>query len=106
MMDFSGDGASNPTVFRPTTGRWLIFASVLQNDPPIIFGTIGDIPASADYDGDERADIALFRPSEGMWYYISSSTGQQVGQQWGVAGDIPIASAFVKLSSSIPTGTR
>jgi hypothetical protein len=60
--DYDGDGASDPAVFRPDSGRWAIRGlSVLY------FGGSGFVPLSGDYDGDGSTDIAVFAPESGEW---------------------------------------
>ena len=78
--DFDGDGKSDITVFRPSTGVWYA-----RGITTVTWGGSGDVPVVGDYDGDGKVDIAIFRPSTSMWYIRNIAT---VG--WGGSGDIPV----------------
>ena len=84
--DFDGDGASDPAIFRPSTGEWHI-----RGAPTVVtWGGVGDVPVAADYDGDGIVDIAVFRPSTGRWYI------RGVGSvAWGGSGDIPVPGYYL-----------
>ena len=86
--DFNGDGRSDPTVFRPTSGDW---HSVFANGTGgrIQWGAASDISAPGDYDGDGRSDVAVYRPSSGHWFLLRSSTSSNAWYtvQWGSSGD-------------------
>jgi uncharacterized delta-60 repeat protein len=91
--DYSGDGASDLAVFRPSTGYWYIANSISNantNFTAVQWGAAGDIPSASDFDGDGLQDIAVFRPSTGAWYILASSTGQASAYSWGANGDIPV----------------
>ena len=78
--DFNADYSSDPAVFRPTSGSWII-----KNAGTFVWGTYGDIPANGDYDGDYAAEIAVWRPSDGTWH-IDGATSVK----WGEPGDLPV----------------
>jgi hypothetical protein len=78
--DFNGNGSSDVSVFRPSTGRWYI-----KGVGSYVWGTTGDIPVNGDYNGDGTTDAAVWRSSNGRWY-IKGLTGAI----WGTAGDIPV----------------
>jgi hypothetical protein len=78
--DFDGNGTSDPSVFRPSNGRWYI-----KGVGSAVWGTGGDIPVNGDYNGDGTTDIAVWRPSNGRWYIQGVA-----GSVWGTAGDIPV----------------
>lgn len=88
--DFDGDGITDISVFRPSTGTWYLLYSSDGSFHYIPFGTMGDVPVVGDYDGDGKSDVAVFRPSNGVWYYLNSSDGSFHFQQFGVNGDIPV----------------
>lgn len=78
--DFDGDGNTDISVYRPTTGQWFV-----QGQSPVSFGTTGDLPVPADYDGNGTTDIAVFRPSVGGWYRSAGPT-----TFFGLSGDVPV----------------
>jgi hypothetical protein len=88
--DFDGDGRSDLTVFRPSTGIWY---SLLSGGSATAtqWGVSTDMDVSADFDGDGKSDVAVWRPSTGTWYIIYSSDGTVHTANWGVAGDVPLA---------------
>jgi hypothetical protein len=88
--DFDGDGITDLSVFRPSTGNWYIIYSSDNSFHAIPFGASGDIPVPGDYEGDGKTDVAVWRPSNGTWYYLRSSDGQFAYQQFGANGDIPV----------------
>ena len=51
--DFDGDGSSDRSVYRPSTGQWF----VRGGSPEVTqYGAAGDIPVPADYNGDGVAN--------------------------------------------------
>jgi hypothetical protein len=78
--DFNGNGTSDISVFRPSTGAW--FA---RNQPTVFLGAGGDVPVPCDYNGDGSTDEAVFRPSVGGWYVEGQNP-----VFFGLSGDIPV----------------
>jgi hypothetical protein len=85
--DFDGDGKSDPTVFRPSTGQWFVHKST-GGYINVVWGMAGDIPVSGDWDGDGRSDFTVWRESNGVWY-TKYAVGGVVGVGWGMSGDKP-----------------
>ena len=78
--DYDGDGRTDITVYRDTTGEWFTLNSSggsqsAQWGAP----TLDDIPVPSDYDGDNRADVAVFRRSTGEWFIRNSLGGANDG---------------------------
>jgi FG-GAP-like repeat len=92
--DFDGDGTSDLTVFRPSSGSWFTLNSGSNTFTAVNFGQNGDIPVEGDFDGDSRTDFTVFRPSEGMWFRLNSSNLQFSAVPWGQNGDKPVAADY------------
>lgn len=78
--DYTGDGSSDISVWRPTNGVWHI-----KDEGTIHWGVNHDIPVSGDYNKNGRSDIAVWRPSNGRWYIKDTAT-----YTWGTKGDISV----------------
>ena len=87
LFDYDGDGKSDVSVFRPSSGVWYLLNSSIgiQSLP---FGIATDKITPADFDGDSKTDVAVYRPSNGVWYILKSSGGFNA-LQFGVAEDVP-----------------
>ena len=94
--DFDGDGTSDLSVFRPSTGTWFYINSGNTTFTFVNFGQDGDIPVDGDFDGDSRADFVVFRPSTGEWFKRLSSIGGFQINVFGVNGDKPVAGDYDK----------
>ncbi len=84
VTDFDGNGASDISVYRPSTGDWFPLGNSAT-----AWGIPGDIPVPGDYDGDGKTDIAAFRPSNGAWYVRAGTSAF-----WGTNGDIPVPADY------------
>ncbi len=104
--DYNGDGRTDISVYRPSTGEWLVQSLSYSSS----FGSPEDIPTPGDYDGDRITDLAFWRPSTGEWYLLKDGAlgggkYRQRGalfrslnlldssvevQTWGIPGDIPV----------------
>jgi hypothetical protein len=93
IADFDGDGKTDVSVFRPSSGDWYVTNSGNNQFVATHFGQNGDIPAPGDYDGDGRTDRAVFRPSDGTWYILRSGGGFSA-TQFGQNGDVPTAGDY------------
>ena len=82
--DFDGNGTTDVSVFRPSTGAWLI-----RNQATVFHGINSDVPVPCDYDGNGATDIAVFRPSVGGWYVAGQSP-----TFFGLDGDVPVPADY------------
>ena len=95
--DFDGDGTTDITMYRPSSGQWFVLNS--GNGTFSITnwgGQPGDVPLEGDFDGDRRSDFAIFRPAIGTWFVLKSSNSQFDVAQWGQLGDKPESGDFDK----------
>ncbi|HSK74121.1 MAG TPA: VCBS repeat-containing protein, partial [Pyrinomonadaceae bacterium] len=93
-FDFDGDGRTDFSVFRPSTGEWWYMQSSDGNDRSFPFGTSTDRIVPADYTGDGVTDIAFFRPSTNQWFILRSENLSFFSVTFGAAGDIPVPADF------------
>jgi len=95
--DFDGDGCSDLSVYRPSSGVW----HILKSSDAVYYGSqwglASDKLAPADYDGDGKTDIAVWReaPATQAAFYILNSSNSTVRiEQFGQTGDIALAGDF------------
>jgi subtilisin-like proprotein convertase family protein len=94
-FDFDGDGKSDVSVFRPSTGIWyLLNSSQTGSYSAVQFGLETDKLAPGDFDGDRKTDVAVFRPSEGKWYIFQSQTSTVQIESWGLSNDTPMPNDY------------
>ena len=92
--DFDGDGKTDHSVYRDTTGTWYIRQSANGAWLVFKFGLPGDIAIPNDYDGGGKTDIAVWRPSDGNWYIWSTETQQFSAVHFGLSGDKPVPADY------------
>src|SRR5690606_20693208 len=92
--DFDGDGVSDISVFRPSSGTWHILESSTGQYKVNVFGMNNDKPVPGDYDGDGTTDYAVFRPSDSTWYMRYSSDGTFHATRWGLASDVLVPADY------------
>lgn len=94
VSDFDGDGKTDFSVFRPSSGDWTVEKSSDGTQSTLNWGLPGDLITPGDYDGDGKTDHSIFRPSTGAWWFIMSSNGSRPAVQFGVDGDIPVPADY------------
>ncbi len=92
--DFDGDGETDVSVWRPSTGVWYVHRSTDDAYSAYPFGgeAFGDVITPGNFDGDKKIDYAVFR--EGTWYILNSADGSVLTEQFGIAGDKPVPADF------------
>lgn len=92
VADFDGDGKTDISVFRPSTGQWFVQGTLGPSFNIYEYGTAEDILTPGDYDGDGKTDLVVFRPSNSTWYFRTK--GLFNVRQYGEPGDIPAAADY------------
>ena len=91
QVDYDGDGITDFSIWRPSTGKWMIRQSITGTLRTQQWGgSFGDVPVPGDYDGDGKSDLAVFRAPAGGWYVLKSSDNTLYGVLWGTSGDKPV----------------
>lgn len=93
-FDVNGNGQSDISIFRPSTGIWYWYNLMTLQAGQFSWGGNEDKIAPADYDGDGKTDYAVFRPSNASWYITKSSDNQVIIAQFGLSNDIPLPNDF------------
>jgi peptidoglycan hydrolase-like protein with peptidoglycan-binding domain len=66
--DYNGDGVTELSTYRPSTGQWLV-----RGSDTVTYGKPGDIPVPGRYTAAAATSIAVFRPSTAAWYVNGSN---------------------------------
>ena len=93
-FDFFGDSKADLSVFRPSTGQWVLHDSQFNGVYTYSFGLAGDVLVPGDYDGDRNTEIAVFRPGNGTWYIYDRAANTYAAVQFGAQGDIPVPADY------------
>lgn len=90
--DYDGDGISDFSVWRRSTGKWYRINSSNQNLVVTSWGMNGDEPVARDYDGDGKTDLAVVRRENNnlVWYVLKSDNSGYSIVQWGNSTDIAV----------------
>ena len=94
VSDFDGDGRTDVSIFRQSTGDWVIENSSDSSTSTVNWGLPGDVIVPGDYDGDGKSDQAIFRPSTGVWWFVMSSNGARPAVNFGLNGDVPVPADY------------
>jgi uncharacterized delta-60 repeat protein len=94
FLDFNGDGLTDISIFRPSSGQWWYLNSSNFAPSVAVWGLSTDRPIPADFTGDGRTDVAVFRPSTAEWFILRSENNSFYSFQFGTAGDIPLVADF------------
>lgn len=88
-FDYDGDGKSDLSIFRPSTGVWWILNSGTPGSfTAAAFGISTDKITPADYDGDRKTDISVYR--DGVWYIYQSLSNTVRIEGWGTPTDTAV----------------
>lgn len=93
--DYDGDGKTDLSVFRPSTGDWLVEGTTRSFSNH--WGASGDIPVVAGRITLPQATV--FRPSEGTWY-LQATSSVSIYFRFGTNGDIPVPENYFDSGSS------
>jgi hypothetical protein len=87
--EFDGDGKTEISVFRPSTGVWYTMDSVSGGYHPFVWGQNGDVPLFNHWDDDGRQDYSVYRPSTNVWHVLRSFDNTYGASFWGAINDVP-----------------
>ncbi len=93
-FDFDGDGRSDLSVYRPSTGNWIMRRSQVTALLSIANGVPTDIPVPGDYHGDYLSDQAVYRPSDGTWRIYDAETRTISTRTLGAGNDKPVPADY------------
>ena len=88
-VDLDGDGKTDVSIFRPSTGQWWQRNSSNGAILATSFGLSTDTTMPGDYTGDNIADKVVYRPSTGQWFGVRSENSTVYIVPFGIANDLP-----------------
>ncbi len=92
--DFDGDGKTDPAIYCPGTGQWLVFLIGSQTVTNVITsGGKNSLPAPGDFDGDGKTDFVVFDSTTGNWCG-QLSTGGEGEANFGQPGSWPVPADY------------
>jgi len=83
--DFTGDAAAHISLFRPSTGQW-----VVRHRTTVQYGRAGDVPVPAHWVSRSYATYAIYRRASGVWSFHNHASLTYGGEQ----GDIPVPADY------------
>jgi hypothetical protein len=84
LVDYDGDGETDISIYRASSGEWWINPSSGSFLYPVVWGGDStDHPVPGDYDGDGKTDVAVYRASSGTWWILPSSGSSYYSVGWG-----------------------
>lgn len=93
-VDFDGDGKTDVSIFRPSSGQWWHRRSFNGAVIAASFGSSTDITMPGDYSGDGIADRVVYRPSTGQWFVLRSEDSTISVTPFGNSTDLPAPGDF------------
>ncbi len=93
-FDFDGDGKTDISIYRPSTGNWWYLRSSDGGSRAYNFGGVPTSLTPADYTGDGKTDIAFFFPTNGTWYVLRSEDSSYYLFPFGTNGDVPVPADY------------
>jgi alpha-tubulin suppressor-like RCC1 family protein len=94
--DYDGDRFTDPGVYGPTSGIWLVrLSQSAYGTGRAELGGTGWLTVSADYDGDRKTDPAIYNRDSGQWTAMLSAFNYlSVSAMLGGAGFMPVVADY------------